>query len=195
MLFFRPKLNWSEFQLSFLTFQVRKLKLTAQACRNTTAYVSVSHPVECKLRLSQKITWRSHGSLLLAVKPPNNRGRRHHWTKPPPEKEACTGIFRQAFCDQWRRGRCGWEGREYPVKEHNWTNTEAVRQNNPGLFWSFFDRRPNFFWNNWRKLNQFGHNFRKAKLVNTITAKFSTIFGQMTEMSQWTKQLRKNVIT
>jgi len=35
-----------------------------------------------------------------------------------------------------------------------------------------------------KKLTQFGHNVRKSKLVNTVSASFNTTMGQMTEISQ-----------
>ena len=51
----------------------------------------------------------------------------------------------------------------------------------PGLF----SQRPNFVWNNRKKLSQFGHNVQKGRLVNnTVTAIFNTITGQTTEMAQ-----------
>jgi len=41
-----------------------------------------------------------------------------------------------------------------------------------------------FFSNDRHKLSQFGHNVRKYRLVDTVTASFNTISGQMTEMPQ-----------
>jgi len=38
------------------------------------------------------------------------------------------------------------------------------------------------------KLSHFGHNDRKYRLVNTVTASFNNITGQMTETSQRNKQ-------
>jgi len=51
----------------------------------------------------------------------------------------------------------------------------------------FFTQRPNFLKNDRKKLSQFGHNVRKGRLVNTVTASFNTIMGQMTEMFQRNK--------
>jgi len=36
-------------------------------------------------------------------------------------------------------------------------------------------------YNDQKKLRQFGHNDRKYRLVNNVTASFGTIMGQMTE--------------
>jgi len=42
----------------------------------------------------------------------------------------------------------------------------------------FIGRRLNCFWNDRKKLSQFGHNVRKCKLLNTVTASINTIMGQ-----------------
>jgi len=34
------------------------------------------------------------------------------------------------------------------------------------------------------KIRKFGHDARKYRLVNTVTASFDTIMGQLSEMSQ-----------
>ena len=52
---------------------------------------------------------------------------------------------------------------------------------------SFFGYRQQFFWNNRKKLSQFGHVVRKGSLVTTVTAGFNTTKGQMTKMSQQKK--------
>ena len=48
----------------------------------------------------------------------------------------------------------------------------------------FFGHRPNFLFNNWKKLSQFGHDVRKYRPVNTVMASCNNIMGQMTEMSR-----------
>jgi len=48
----------------------------------------------------------------------------------------------------------------------------------------FFGHRPNIFEVPKKQLSQFGHNVWKSRLVNTVTASFNTVTGQMTEMSQ-----------
>ena len=51
------------------------------------------------------------------------------------------------------------------------------------------------FWNERKKLSQFGHNAQKASLVNNVTASFNTTMGQITEMPQWKKKiLEKSLI-
>jgi len=47
-----------------------------------------------------------------------------------------------------------------------------------------FGRRPNCFELTEKNLNQFGHDVRKYRLVNTIMASFNTVIGEMTGMSQ-----------
>jgi len=41
-----------------------------------------------------------------------------------------------------------------------------------------------------KKSSQFGHNFRKGRLGNIVTASFNAIVGQMIETSQRKKKLR-----
>ena len=48
----------------------------------------------------------------------------------------------------------------------------------------FFRSWTEFFWNNRKKLSQFGHNVRKGRQVNTtVPASFNIITGQMTNVS------------
>ena len=47
----------------------------------------------------------------------------------------------------------------------------------------FFGDRSSFF-DDLKKLSQFGHNVRKHRLMNTVMASFNTIMGEMTEMSK-----------
>jgi len=47
---------------------------------------------------------------------------------------------------------------------------------------SFFPSQTDFF-NDPKKLSQFGYNVRKYRLVNIVTADCNTIIGQMTKMS------------
>jgi len=42
-----------------------------------------------------------------------------------------------------------------------------------------------------KKLSQFSHNVRKGRPVNTVMVNFNIIMGQMTEMSQQKKLIRK----
>jgi len=51
----------------------------------------------------------------------------------------------------------------------------------------FICHRPTIFSNGRSKLNQFGHNVCKDRLVNTVVASSNTIMGEMTEISQWKK--------
>ena len=37
------------------------------------------------------------------------------------------------------------------------------------------------------KISQFGYSVRKSKLVNTVSASFNTVRGQMADMLQWKK--------
>jgi len=48
----------------------------------------------------------------------------------------------------------------------------------------FFGHRPIFFEMTEKNLSHLGHDVRKYRLVNPVTACFNTIMGQMTEMSQ-----------
>ena len=50
------------------------------------------------------------------------------------------------------------------------------------ISWSY--RLNEFFWNDRKK---FGHNIWKGRLMNTVMARFNTVMGQMTKMSQWKK--------
>jgi len=52
------------------------------------------------------------------------------------------------------------------------------------FFWLISGHRSKFFWNDWQKLSQFGHNVWKGRLVNTDMACINTVVGKMTKMSQ-----------
>jgi len=52
------------------------------------------------------------------------------------------------------------------------------------FFWLISSHRSKFFWNDWQKLSQFGHNVWKDRLVNTDMACIITVVGKMTKMSQ-----------
>jgi len=43
------------------------------------------------------------------------------------------------------------------------------------FFQSFSDDRPKFFWNDQKKLSQFGHNVWKGRLVNIVIASFNAV--------------------
>jgi len=46
----------------------------------------------------------------------------------------------------------------------------------------FFGNRSNCFWNNWKKFSNFNQNVQKYRLMNTVTASFTTTVRQMTDM-------------